>query len=139
MSSNLVRFGVSIDSRLLKRFDDYVTERKYLNRSEAIRDMIRDSLVRDEWIQDCEIAGTISIVYGVEDGALLSKLTLIQREFSSLILASLKVRLDTINMMETVTVKGISASVHDLHNRIKACKGIKHVQMVQSTLGEAIE
>ncbi len=37
---DLVRFGVSMDSKLLKQFDKYIKEKGYMNRSEAIRDLI---------------------------------------------------------------------------------------------------
>ena len=35
--SNLVRFGVSLDKELLRKFDELIKEKKYTNRSEAIR------------------------------------------------------------------------------------------------------
>ena len=46
---DLVRFGVSMDSRLLKQFDKYINQKGYANRSEAIRDLIRSNLVEEEW------------------------------------------------------------------------------------------
>jgi CopG family nickel-responsive transcriptional regulator len=47
--SGISRFGVSIDSQLGKRFDEHIKRKGYLNRSEAIRDMIRDVLVEEQW------------------------------------------------------------------------------------------
>ena len=62
--SGLMRFGVSIDSQLIKKFDALVARKGYATRSEAIRDMIRDSLVEQEWeAEDRETVGTITIVY----------------------------------------------------------------------------
>jgi len=45
----IVRFGVSMDSGLLKQFDKYINQKGYANRSEAIRDLIRNNLVEEEW------------------------------------------------------------------------------------------
>ena len=62
--STLTRFGIAMDSQLLKRFDDFVTQRGYTNRSEAIRDLVRDQLVRSSWEEgDEEMVGTITLVY----------------------------------------------------------------------------
>ena len=41
----LVRFGVSLDHHLLDEFDKHIERRNYTNRSEALRDLIRDNLV----------------------------------------------------------------------------------------------
>ena len=46
---DLVRFGVSMDSSLLKQFDKYINQKGYANRSEAIRDLIRSNRVEEEW------------------------------------------------------------------------------------------
>ena len=47
--NQLVRFGVSLDQRLLEEFDRHIKRRRYTNRSEALRDLIRDNLVGQEW------------------------------------------------------------------------------------------
>jgi CopG family nickel-responsive transcriptional regulator len=62
----LQRFGVSIDAHLLERFDKVIEQKGYTNRSEALRDLIRDSLVEQEWDENREIIGTITIVYDHE-------------------------------------------------------------------------
>ena len=61
--TELVRFGISIEDSLLERFDKRIHQKGYNNRSEAIRDLIRDDLVDQEWTGDEEIVGTLSIVY----------------------------------------------------------------------------
>ena len=62
--STITRFGVSIDSQLIKKFDGLIARKGYTTRSEAIRDMIRDSLVEEEWeAESRETVGTITIVY----------------------------------------------------------------------------
>ncbi|HQP91217.1 MAG TPA: ribbon-helix-helix protein, CopG family, partial [Candidatus Omnitrophota bacterium] len=45
----LIRFGVSLEKDLLSKFDKLIEEKSYENRSEALRDMIRNELVKKEW------------------------------------------------------------------------------------------
>ena len=48
MSSDLVRFSVAMPALLLDEFDRYTAQRGLLvNRSEAIRNLIRDALVNE--------------------------------------------------------------------------------------------
>ncbi|RMH05722.1 MAG: ribbon-helix-helix protein, CopG family, partial [Nitrospirae bacterium] len=60
MENKLVRFGISLDQRLLQTFDRYIARKRYANRSEAIRDLIREALVAQEWRDDQETVGTIT-------------------------------------------------------------------------------
>ena len=61
---SLIRFGVSIDEKLLTQFDDMINEKGYANRSEAIRDLIRDKLVSQELTdKNVESIGTLTLVY----------------------------------------------------------------------------
>ena len=46
--SELVRFGVSLEDDLLNKFDRHIKKQKYTNRSEAIRDLIREDDYTDE-------------------------------------------------------------------------------------------
>ena len=67
--STVTRFGISMDSRLLERFDAYIGNHGYTNRSEAVRDLVRDRLVQDEWKRDdVETVGTITIMLNVPGG-----------------------------------------------------------------------
>ena len=58
---DLKRFGVSIESELLKRFDKHIKEKNYPTRSKAIGDLIRDNLVKKEWIEGKELHSFIII------------------------------------------------------------------------------
>lgn len=51
------RFPISLDDSLLVDFDLFIRKRKYSNRSEAIRDLIRKAFVREEWEEDLEVGG----------------------------------------------------------------------------------
>ena len=90
----LVRFGVSLDQHLLKAFDRHIQGRKYTNRSEALRDLIRDNLVGQAWDQNEETVGTITFVYDHHVRDLTRKLTHIQHGFQGHIMAGMHVHLD---------------------------------------------
>ncbi len=60
---DVVRFGVSMDSRLLKQFDKYINQKGYANRSEAIRDLIRNNLVEEKSeVGQGETVGTVTLI-----------------------------------------------------------------------------
>ena len=93
--SDLVRFGVSIDERLLDRFDELITEKSYVNRSEALRDLIRGALVEDQWeAGDAEAIGTVTLVYDHHSRDLADKLTDHQHTHHEEIVSTLHVHLD---------------------------------------------
>ncbi|HSM90563.1 MAG TPA: ribbon-helix-helix protein, CopG family, partial [Desulfobacterales bacterium] len=75
--TDLARFGVSIDQRLLERFDQLIAAKGYVNRSEAIRDLIRSALVEDQISRDQTTAtvGTVTLVYDHHTRDLADKLT----------------------------------------------------------------
>jgi Arc/MetJ-type ribon-helix-helix transcriptional regulator len=80
LSEKITRFGVSIPNRLLVRFDEHIAVKGYANRSEALRDLIRDYLVEREWEADEETVGTVTLVYDHHVRELADALTHIQHE-----------------------------------------------------------
>ncbi len=136
--SDLKRFGVSIEKKLVTMFDDLIRRENYTNRSEAIRDLIREKLVRVQWKKSDKIAASISLVYDHHKRDLLNKLTDIQHDFQKLIISSQHVHLDHDNCLEIIVAKGNANEVEDLANRLKAVKGVKHGQLVMSTTGQGL-
>ena len=61
--NSLIRFGVSIESDLLNRYDNLIQQKGYSNRSEALRDLIRDSLVQQDYLSDLPIVGSLTLIY----------------------------------------------------------------------------
>lgn len=102
----LVRFGVSLDGKLLAEFDRHIRRRRYTNRSEALRDLIRDNLVGEEWDENRETVGTITFVYDHHVRDLTSKLTDIQHDYHGQILSGMHVHLDHNHCLEVLVVKG---------------------------------
>jgi len=136
--SKLYRFGVSLDKNLIDKFDRHIQLYNYKNRSEAIRDLIREELVRKQWTTGGEVAGAITMVYDHHKRELVTVLMDIQHEFGKLIISTQHIHLDHHNCLEIIAVKGISADVQKLASRLKAQKGVKHTALSMSTTGEAL-
>lgn len=134
--SNLIRFGVSIDEGLLKTFDAYIERKKYTNRSEALRDLIRNHLVEEEWDENKETVGTITIVYDHHVPELMERLTDLQHQYSQLIQSSLHVHLDAHRCLEVLVVRGRSSDIKDIANGLIATKGVKHGKLTATTTGK---
>jgi CopG family nickel-responsive transcriptional regulator len=135
---NVTRFGVSIESQLLERFDGYIRDKDYPNRSEAIRDLIRDALVAEDWETEKMIAGGIALVYDHHHNQLVNHLIDIQHDFHEMVLASQHIHLDHDNCLEILVVRGVASEVHKLYDQLAAEKGIKHISVIRSTIGSEL-
>ena len=137
--SELIRFGVSMDGRLLARFDQLIAEKGYSNRSEAIRDLIRGELVEQSWEDDDEeTVGTITLVYDHEMGDLTEKLIDYQHQVHGAVISSLHVHLDEHNCLEVLVVKGKGREIRKVAERLIGTRGVKHGKLVTSTTGRDI-
>jgi len=137
--SELTRFGVSIDSQLIKKFDALIARKGYATRSEAIRDMIRDSLVEQEWeAEDRETVGTITIVYNHHTRELEHALTDMQHKSFHQIVSTLHVHLDAHNCLEVLVVKGMSREIRKIADRLIGTRGVKHGKLTTTTTGKEL-
>jgi len=132
----LARIGVSLESELLQQFDDLISHRNYSNRSEAIRDLIRDQLVGVQVDQNKTIIGTLTIVYDHHRPNLTQKLVEAQHHLGEQVLSSMHVHLDHHNCLEVIVVKGRSREVRDFANGILSLRGVNHGQLVVTSAGE---
>ena len=107
----LVRFGVAMDEELLGSFDELVARRgTAANRSEAVRDLVRDALVDAEWEGSAdEIVGTITMVFDHHANDLTEKLDTVQHAHFDKVVSSMHVHLDAHNCLEVIVVRGASA------------------------------
>ncbi|MCK4326660.1 nickel-responsive transcriptional regulator NikR [bacterium] len=133
-----VRFGVSLKEELLNKFDNFIMERAYPNRSEAIRDLIRENLVRKEWAKGKEVAGAITLVYDHHRRDLVNKLTDIQHDFHDLIVSSQHIHLDEDNCLEIIAVKGSPKKIEKLAHKMRSTKGVKHGSLTPATTGKGL-
>ncbi len=138
--SKLQRFGISIEEDLLKRFDEEIVKKGYQNRSEAIRDLIRNHLVELEWKDDKEeVAGTISLVYDHHTRGLADLLTELQHSYHQLILSTMHVHLDHHNCLEILVIKGKVKEANEVANQLLSVKGVLHGKLTVTSTGKKLK
>lgn len=136
--SKLVRFGVSLEEDLLAKFDRMIKQRKYTNRSEAIRDLIRNDLVKKEWTDNKEVTGAISLVYDHHTRELVTKVLDVQHDYHTCILSSQHIHLDHHNCFEIIVTRGKSKEIEELYQKLKSIKSVKHAGFMMATQGKNI-
>jgi CopG family nickel-responsive transcriptional regulator len=134
-----VRFGVSMDAELLAAFDTLLARKGYANRSEAIRDLARDALIKTEWETGSKpTVAVLCLVYDHRAGDLASRLTAAQHDHTSHITATLHVHLDAHNCLEVLVLRGPPSRLRNLADRLIATRGVKHGQLVMTTTGKTL-
>lgn len=137
--SKVIRFGVAMDKSLSDRFDRLILKKGYKSRSEALRDLIRDNLVEEEWKGlDKETVGTLTIVYSHSVRELVDTLTELQHKFNSEIISCMHVHLDAHNCLEVLALKGKPDRIKKIADRLTATRGVKHGKLVMTTTGKNI-
>jgi CopG family nickel-responsive transcriptional regulator len=137
--SKLTRFGISLDSELLRRFDALIKRMGYGNRSEAIRDLIRDRLAAKEWEkEETETVGVLALVYDHKTPELTESLNAIQHKHIDLVVASTHVHLDAHNCLEVIIMKGSSGLIRKISDRLMISKNVKHGGLIRTTSGKHI-
>jgi len=137
--ANLFRFGISLDKKLLDEFDILIKKKSYSNRSEAFRDLIRQELVKEEWVDGSEVVGAITLVYGHHKRELVNKLTDIQHDFQKVIVSTQHIHLDHDNCLEIIAARGNPKDVKSLADALKSVKGVKHGTLSMSSTGKDIK
>ena len=134
----LTRFSVAMDEDLLGRFDELVEERGLgTNRSEAIRDLVRDAIVDSEWEHaDSEVVGTITMVFNHGTSDLSDKLDALQHAHHDQIVSAMHIHLDAHNCLEVLVVRGTSGDVKGIADMLLGTKGVKHGKLVMTTGSE---
>ena len=134
--ADVTRTGVSIEPELLDKFDRLIAKRGYKNRSEALRDLIRESLVSEEIEQNRPVVATLSMIYDHHRPNLSNKLTEAQHDHHGNILAATHVHLDHDNCLEVVIMKGRSGDVRHLADHMLSMRGVKHGKLVITSTGK---
>ena len=121
------RFGVSADAALLRDFDRLCAAHGYANRSEALRDLMRDALVRQAAeLGDAEAAGTLTFVYNHHKSDLAHKLTETQHDAPVHVVATLHVHLDHDTCLEVLVLRGQGRLIREFAQKLLATKGVAH-------------
>jgi CopG family nickel-responsive transcriptional regulator len=134
-----IRFGVSLDSELLEKFDTLCEEKCYQTRSEAIRDLIRNTLVEQEWKDlNKEMVGTLTLVYDHHQSDLAQKITEIQHNALDVIVVSMHIHLDHHNCMEVLILRGEGEHIQQTSQKLISTRGVKYGKLSLSTTGQEI-
>lgn len=132
------RIGVSLEPKLLRWFDKKISSEGYTNRSEALRDMIRQKMVDEQWqAGDEEAVASVSLVFD-HHGEIGSKLTSVQHDFHLNIISTLHVHIDHDNCLEILVMKGPAKTIKELGNKMISLKGVKHGKMIATTTGSKL-
>lgn len=127
--SNLIRFGISIESELLESFDSMSADRGYNNRSEALRDLMRDALVQARFNADpekTEVIASLTLVYDHHARELTDRMAAIQHEHHGLVISVLHVHISHDDCMELIAMEGKVSAVRHLADALLSLKGVKH-------------
>jgi CopG family transcriptional regulator, nickel-responsive regulator len=123
----MVRFGMSMEEELLVKLSAYMKRKGYTNRSEALRDFVREKLIQEDWEGgEAEAIGTVSIVYDHESHELSHKLTHLQHEKIGHVVAALHVHVDQHHCLEALVLRGRGREVKKLADGLISTKGVKH-------------
>jgi CopG family nickel-responsive transcriptional regulator len=137
--AELRRTGVSLEDDLLKEFDRLIARRKYENRSEAIRDLIREALLSDTVDSNKPVVGTLTLVYDHHVPSLSQKLTEIQHAAGVMVLAATHVHLDQHYCLEVIIMKGRSKEIQGIADRMIALRGVDLGKLVLTNSGKDLK
>jgi CopG family transcriptional regulator, nickel-responsive regulator len=127
--AGLYRFGISLEKALIDAFDRHIAGQRYKNRSEAIRDLIREALTRRKLVEGGVVAGAIVMTYDHHKRELVTKLLDIQHDFQSLIISTQHVHLDHHHCLEIIAVRGRAREIEKLACSVKSLVGVKQVSV----------
>lgn len=135
--SELVRFSVAMPEDLMDALDTYTARRGTAhNRSEAIRDLVRNALVEEEVEDpDSNIFGTLTMVFNHHSNDLRDKLDCIQHEHVHEIVSTVHVHLDQENCLEVVLMRGKSRVIRSISDALLGTKGVMHGKLVVTSTG----
>ena len=133
------RIGISLDDKLLKRFDKLIRKKGYANRSEAVRDLIREKLIQQEWsAPQAETVGAVFLVFEHETMRLSERLTKAEhREFHQIV-ASMHVHMDHENCLEILILRGPGREIKRLADRLISMRGVKQGHFIPGTTGRTL-
>ncbi|NLF68824.1 MAG: nickel-responsive transcriptional regulator NikR [Candidatus Anammoximicrobium sp.] len=132
--SQVVRFSVSVEDDLLKRFDRFCEQEQFATRSEAVRQLIHDRLTTQAWERGThEVAGTLTLVYDHHRTQLGERLAQLQHDHTDLIVATTHVHLTHDVCLEVIILRGAAERLQHIAAQLKGLKGIFKGQLVMAT------
>jgi CopG family nickel-responsive transcriptional regulator len=132
--SNLVRFSVSLESDLLDQFDRYCKEGRFATRSEAVRQLLRETLTTHSWESDArDAAATLTLVYDHHKTHLSDKLLELQHRHTDMVVSTMHIHLDHDHCLEVIVLRGRAGALQHMASELRGLKGIHKGQLVLAT------
>ena len=137
MANDLVRFSVAMPESLLIKFDELVARRGIAkNRSEVVRDLVRDALVRDaSGVPGTEVVGTLTIVFDHHATDVQEKLHDIQHDHYESIVSTMHIHIDQHRCIEVIVLRGETTLVQQISNLVLGTKGVMSGKLVLTAVG----
>jgi len=133
--SELTRLSMSLEQPLLQQLEQLVAEHGYANRSEYIRDLIREQLVQREWQQDEQVVGTITLLYNHLQRQLSERLTQLQHHHHHQIMATTHIHLDETMCVEMILARGRASELRHLLSHLQQQRGVVHATLSMTSTG----
>ena len=122
------RFTISLDDELAAGFDRLIAARGYVNRSEAVRDLLRERL--GSAAMDAEHAkfcvANVSYIYDHHEHTVSSRVQDLQHEHHDLVVSGMHTHLDHDHCLETVVLRGAIGAVRECAQQLVALRGVRH-------------
>ncbi len=135
--SEIVRFSVSLEDDLLEKFDRYCGEEQFATRSEAVRQLIRDTLTRRGWESESQMAaGTLTLVYDHHRPQLRDQLVHVQHDHTDLVVSSLHAHLSADLCLEVIVLQGPAGRLRKIASQLRGLKGIYKGELVMASAGQ---
>ncbi len=135
--ADLTRISISLENALLEAFDAHLAGKGYATRSEAIRDLIRDRLIREQAQHaEGEQVAVVTLVYDHHARELAARLIDKQHHHHDLVVSSMHVHLGERHCLEVSVLRGPSALVQHLGDDLLATRGVLHGE-ITFTSGES--
>ena len=132
--SEITRFSVSLEDDLLKEFDRYCKQQQFATRSEAIRQLLRDTLTKEAWdAESKDAAGTLTLVYDHHRPQLRDHLTKLQHDHTELVVSTLHAHLTHDLCLEVIVLRGPSAKLQKIASQLRGLKGIYKGELVMAS------
>ena len=137
----LARFSIAIPADLLAAFDAQIARGNGpANRSEAIRDLIRASLVENQLRPpDVVVIGSLTMIYDHHTGDLTRRLDEVQHDYTTEIVSTMHVHLDHHNCLEILALKGQGARIYELADTLLGLRGVKHGELTCAATNTSLE
>jgi CopG family transcriptional regulator, nickel-responsive regulator len=132
--SKITRFSVSLEDDLLEQFDRYCRRQKFATRSEAIRQLLHDTLTKQAWSEETQdAAGTLTLVYDHHRPQLRDHLVSLQHDHHDLIVSTLHAHLTHDLCLEVIVLRGPSDRLQQIASQLRGLKGIYKGELVMAS------